>query len=70
MSERSERFEPVSIENARAIKATSMAILVEVDDEEYWIPISQIDDDSEVYQKGDEGTLIIPRWLAEEKGLI
>lgn len=48
---------------------TEHAILIEVDDEEYWIPKSQISDDSEVYEDGGEGTCIIPLWLAEKKGL-
>lgn len=60
--------ETVRIDGARCVRETAMAILVEVDDAEYWIPKSQIDDDSEVYQDGDEGTLVIPEWLASEKG--
>lgn len=36
------------------------------------IPKSQIDDDSEVYDadKNSTGKLIIPMWLAEDRGLI
>lgn len=46
------------------------AILCVIDGEEVWIPLSQVDDDSEVYSKGDEGSLIITEWIAEQKGLI
>ena len=38
--------------------------------DEVWIPKSQIDDDSEVYEEGTTGTLIIPLWLAGKKGLV
>lgn len=51
------------------IRDSGKALLVEYEGEEVWIPKSQIDDDSEVWKEGQEGTLIIPYWLAEEKGL-
>ena len=46
------------------------AILVRFDDddEDRWIPVSQIDDESEVYQTGDDGNLVITEWIANEKG--
>lgn len=65
----SDRNEPVEIAVTEVIAETDKAILCVVDDEDVWIPISQIDDASEVWEYGDEGTLVIPRWLAEEKGL-
>jgi hypothetical protein len=37
-------------------------------DDEFWVPISQIHDDSEVYQEGDEGQLKVTTWLAKERG--
>jgi hypothetical protein len=49
--------------------ATTKAILVVCEGEEAWIPTSQIHDDSEVYKAGTEGTLVIPRWVAEMKEL-
>ena len=58
------------IENAKGIKATDKALLVLVEGQEVWIPQSQIHDDSEVWKAGDEGTLIIPDWLAVEKELM
>lgn len=65
------RNEPVEIEGCKATRETDKALLVEVEEtgEEYWIPKSQIQDDSEVYEKGHEGKLVLPRWLAKEKGL-
>ncbi len=37
---------------------------------EHWIARSQISEESEVREKGDSGTLIISRWLAEKAGLL
>lgn len=54
---------------ARCVRATSNAILVDVDGEEVWIPQSCVHDDSEVWKRGDEGTLVVTRWIAEKKGL-
>lgn len=54
------------------IESTPKALLVEYEGEEIWVPKSQIQDDSEIYsakQIGETGELVIPYWLAEEKGL-
>ena len=53
---------------------TDKAVLVEHEGEEFWIPNTQIDDDSEVFvgcdlQRGEEGTLVCTTWIAEQKGL-
>lgn len=65
-----EEKEPVSFDDIKCERATGKAILVEISGEEYWIPKSQIHEDSEVYDEGHEGTLIITHWIAEQKGLI
>lgn len=59
-----------SVENAKCIYEKGDAILVEAPDfdEPEWIPQSQVDDDSEVYERGTEGTLIVTDWLAEKRG--
>jgi hypothetical protein len=55
---------------ARAIRDSGKALLCKIEEDvEVWIPKSQIDDDSEVYEEGHEGTLVIPLWLAEKKDL-
>jgi hypothetical protein len=55
---------------ATPVKETDKALLVEVEGEEVWLPKTQIDDDSEVYSmKAGAGMLVIPMWLAREKGL-
>lgn len=51
------------------LKETEAAILIDVDGDEIWIPKSQIHEDSQVRELGDRGELVIPEWLAIEKGL-
>lgn len=34
-----------------------------------WLPKSQIADESEVQEKGDNGVVVIPSWLAEDREL-
>jgi hypothetical protein len=64
---------PFTIENATCLREadSGKAILVEAkffDDGVEWIPVSQIDDNSEVYKKNTEGDLIVSNWLARKKG--
>lgn len=37
-------------------------------DDEVVVPDSQIDDDSEVFKVGDEGTLVVSEWWATQRG--
>lgn len=55
---------------AKCKKATEMAILVAIDGKDHWVPKSAIDDDSEVYDEGHEGELVVHEWWAEKQGLI
>lgn len=67
------RDETVTLENVRCIVSTGKAALCTggpLSAREVWIPISQIDEDSEVYHKGDVGKLIITLWIAREKNLV
>lgn len=60
-----------TIDDVKVIHATSKAILIDSDElSEEWIPNAAVHNDSEVYQKGDEGTLTIHGWFAEKKGWI
>lgn len=65
--------EPVHIDNALGIRATQKALLVGVPDgevrRELWVPLSQIDEDSEVYDEETNGTLVITAWFARREGL-
>lgn len=61
----------VSFENVRALRATELALKCNIDgEEEVWIPQSQITSDSEVWREGDEGKLVVTRWIAEQKNLV
>lgn len=65
----------VSFENCLCVAETLKAIQVEMGDgrkekELVWIPKSQIDDDSEVWKKDQDGKLVVSEWIAEQKGLI
>ena len=74
MSRNPEDFEPIDVGEIRVLNKTDKALLVSAlagRPERVWIPVSQISDESEIdggSDKEDEGTLVIPRWLAEEKG--
>lgn len=46
------------------------ALLCEVGDRQVWVPKALIHDDSEVYQEGDSGILLIPENVAMEKELV
>jgi hypothetical protein len=61
----------VRIEDVVCMRMTEKALLCVIDDEEHWIPISQIDDDSEVFDDGRNsmGTLVITAWIAKQRGL-
>lgn len=61
--------EKVSIDDVFCKKDTGNAILCVIEGDEYWIPHSQIDDDSEVYGEGHRGELVISEWIAIKKGL-
>ena len=59
------RFEGVTI-----IAETEKAILCDFGDGvEHWIPQSQVDDESEIWHKRDEGILVVSEYIAEQKKL-
>jgi hypothetical protein len=59
-----------SVDGVTVEQETDKAILVKFEDgSKSWIPKSVIDDDSEVYQMGTDGTLIVKQWFAEKEGL-
>lgn len=63
--------ETVTFDDVECGRDSEKAIFVSVDGKDpIWIPKSQIDDDSEVYEAGTSGKLIVTEWIAKEKGLI
>jgi hypothetical protein len=62
----------VEIEDVLVVKETERAVLIKLDEgrgDQFWIPKSEIKDDSDAMEEGDVGTLVISEWLAEQKGL-
>lgn len=50
---------------------TGLALLCVIDNEEVWIPVSQINlEESEVTDEGDDGTLVVSEWFARKLGVI
>lgn len=47
------------------------SILCVIDGEEKWVPKHDrvLHDDSEVYEKGHKGTLVLLKWWAKKEGL-
>ena len=67
------REDDYEMEDVTCIKATEKALLItspDLGDDEEWVPLSQVSDDSEVMDEGDEGTLIVTNWIAEQKGWV
>jgi hypothetical protein len=58
------------------LRETEKAILFQEDEgldrekKPYWVPKSQIHDNSEVWQKGQVGMLVVKEWFARQKGWI
>jgi hypothetical protein len=61
----------VLVDSGKALKVSidpSDPAYETTDDGTAWVPQSQIHEDSEVYQMGDSGSLVVTRWIAEQKG--
>lgn len=57
-----------NIKPVRADSTRYNLCVLRAEEEEYWIPKSVIDDDSDVWEKGDEGDCVIKEWFAEKQG--
>lgn len=67
---RDEDDEGTEIGEGKCIRATARAILVKLETgEEEWIPKSCVHDNSEVWDEGQEGTVVVKTWWAEQAGL-
>lgn len=67
-----DRENTVSFDDCEAAKETDKALLVYFGDLEkkLWVPKSQIHDDSEVWEEGQSGTLVVTGWWAGKNGLL
>jgi hypothetical protein len=52
----------VKLGTAKAI----LVIIPDLDDAEVWIPKSVVHDDSEVYDSGHTGELVLPQWFVDK----
>jgi len=59
------RLNEVAVE-CTFIRETANAVLIEVESEQMWIPLSQV---SEMH-KGKVGRIVMSQWIANQKGLI
>lgn len=61
-----------SVGDGECTRETDRAILVFLADigEEYWVPKSVVDDDSEVWERGQEGEVVVQEWWARDRGLV
>lgn len=62
----------VSLEDVECVLMSTEAILCRINGDEVWIPLSEIADDSEVFDDEEHkfGTLVIPEWLAIAKNVL
>lgn len=59
----------VHLESCTVRRVTDKAMLVAYDDEDIWLPLSQVSQ-AEQYEAGDEGvTISVTEWIAEQKGI-
>lgn len=64
-----DRDDRVEVPDTKAIGETEKALLIRFDDgEEEWVPKSQVTDDSEVWERGHEGKLVVTFWWADKAG--
>lgn len=57
------------LEVVRIIKITDKAMLVELEDQQLWIPLSQIEEGE--WEEGDENVEFgVTEWFAKKEGLI
>lgn len=60
-----------TIDDAEAIGETDKALRVRTKEHgDVWVPKSVIHDDSEVFEKGGDGALIVKAWFARKEGWI
>jgi hypothetical protein len=67
MSRDEDDHEDVSFPDAQCVSSTPMALLCRVIGDEHWIPRSVISDDSEVYERGHVGKLVVRKWFARKE---
>ena len=62
--------ETVEIDDVTVEAETDRALLCVIDEGQRWITKSVVHEDSEVFEQGDQGTLVLFRWFAEKEGFV
>lgn len=62
--------EYVEFEDCKLLKSTDKAGLFKIENKQYWIPWSQVHPEDSIDKDGQEGTLVITQWIAEQKELV
>jgi hypothetical protein len=60
----------VVFEDTVAVRTTARAILIRFNGRQFWVPLSQVTDRSEVRRAGDRGRLVVTRWWAGKADLL
>lgn len=70
--ERKEDEPSVTFSDVSVIRETDKALLCLIEEEEVWIPKTQIVDGSEVFDadENSSGKLMVTEWIALQKGLV
>lgn len=64
------KTEYVEFEDVRCIAETGEALCVKFSKDEHWIPKSLLHpEDNEIESYGDTGTLVIPQWFVDKRGI-
>ncbi len=66
------RNEPVDLDDCTVVKVLPNSLLVHYEGEEIQIPFSLIQDGSDLddsSERDDSGLIIVPFWLAEDRGV-
>lgn len=56
------------VPDVEVLRQTRRAILVTDGDTETWVPLSVVLPESEVFEEGDTGDLLVADWFGEKQG--
>ena len=59
-----------TFDDVEVVRDTELALLCTIAGARHWIAVSQVLPGSEVRHAGDRGRLVIPEWLAADRGLL
>lgn len=61
----------ISLGKGKALRRSTSGLALEIrfGDHTRWVPSSQLHDDSEVFEPGHEGNVVVNEWWADKNGL-